>query len=315
MKFKVGDRVIGNKAATNSYAITVEGWEGKVTKVYENSFSATGKGSHGKEGFSLSYDCFDLVDANQTVVIYCHDSEVIATLKSGKQTVKTAKAKRNPSDEFKFEIGANLAFQRLIGEEVKVSKPEAVPFDWEGFKSGKFAVHCDTEEKAREFLKECDGNGIRWGFDLGSTTDDFKWAGNSYCYKFFNEDGGVLQTPINSEYTRDIKIIDYIPSKPTVKDVHRPAVNRENIKIINTATGTIANYVGRVFQINKATDDGYGEVTLDGDGVPVAPWDYNVLENYQPEDKPEATKPDISILDNFTLEEIARYIIERFGDK
>lgn len=35
-------------------------------------------------------------------------------------------------------------------------------FDWYSFKAGKIAVHCDTEEKAKAFLAECDKQGIKW---------------------------------------------------------------------------------------------------------------------------------------------------------
>lgn len=66
---------------------------------------------------SFSGASWELVSESQSIHIYRHDNEVIATLKTGKQTTKTAKAKCNPSDEFKFEIGAKLAFQRLIGED------------------------------------------------------------------------------------------------------------------------------------------------------------------------------------------------------
>ena len=36
MKFKVGDKVIGNKEANLHYGITKEGWIGEVTKTYDN---------------------------------------------------------------------------------------------------------------------------------------------------------------------------------------------------------------------------------------------------------------------------------------
>ena len=35
-------------------------------------------------------------------------------------------------------------------------------FNWEDFKNGKIAVHCDTEEKAKDFVKECYKYGIKW---------------------------------------------------------------------------------------------------------------------------------------------------------
>lgn len=46
------------------------------------------------------------------------------------------------------------------------------PFDWEGFKAGKFAVHCDTKERARMFLNECAERGIKWcdGEDCSKNT-------------------------------------------------------------------------------------------------------------------------------------------------
>lgn len=37
-------------------------------------------------------------------------------------------------------------------------------FNWEEFKRGNIAVHCDTKEKAKDFLKKCDKEGIRWRY-------------------------------------------------------------------------------------------------------------------------------------------------------
>ena len=47
-------------------------------------------------------------------------------------------------------------------------------FDWDRFKNGKIAVHCDTEEKANYFLKECDKQGIIWN-DGDKTTEINCW--------------------------------------------------------------------------------------------------------------------------------------------
>ena len=58
-------------------------------------------------------------------------------------------------DAKKFSDGC----RRLTEALVNFGKAE---FDWDGFKQGKFAVHCDTEEKAREFLAECDAHDIKW---------------------------------------------------------------------------------------------------------------------------------------------------------
>ena len=58
-KFKVGDKVIGNKKATDRYCISHEGWIGEVTNVTKNYFNAVGNGAAGKIGFCLDYKCFD----------------------------------------------------------------------------------------------------------------------------------------------------------------------------------------------------------------------------------------------------------------
>ncbi|MBU6137322.1 hypothetical protein [Clostridium tertium] len=47
-------------------------------------------------------------------------------------------------------------------------------FDWDRFKNGKIAVHCDTEEKANDFLKECNKQGITWT-DGDKTTEINCW--------------------------------------------------------------------------------------------------------------------------------------------
>lgn len=46
--------------------------------------------------------------------------------------------------------------------------------DWDRFKNGKIAVHCDTEEKANDFLKECNKQGITWT-DGDKTTEINCW--------------------------------------------------------------------------------------------------------------------------------------------
>lgn len=47
-------------------------------------------------------------------------------------------------------------------------------FNWEEFKNGEIAVHCDTEEKANDFLKECNKQGITWT-DGDKTTEINCW--------------------------------------------------------------------------------------------------------------------------------------------
>ena len=37
-------------------------------------------------------------------------------------------------------------------------------FNWEDFKNGKIAVHCDTEKEAKKFIKQCYKHGIKWHY-------------------------------------------------------------------------------------------------------------------------------------------------------
>ena len=53
---------------------------------------------------------------SETIVIYRNDNKVIALDKS---TGEKAEANCNPADEFDFRTGAKLAFNRLMGEDVK----------------------------------------------------------------------------------------------------------------------------------------------------------------------------------------------------
>ena len=60
-------------------------------------------------------------------------------------------------------------------------------FNWEGFKNGKIAVHCDTEEKAKDFVKKCYKYGIKW---LCEANDDAtfweKYENDTFYFGGFN---------------------------------------------------------------------------------------------------------------------------------
>lgn len=64
-------------------------------------------------------------------------------------------------------------------------------FNWERFKKHKIAVHCDTEEKAKDFLQECDKRGINWIDGESSLSDtyyeDFE---EETCYKYSEDEFG-----------------------------------------------------------------------------------------------------------------------------
>lgn len=58
-------------------------------------------------------------------------------------------------------------------------------FNWDEFRNGKVAVNCDTEEKAKEFLKECYERKLKW-FD-GSLDTCWKINKENTCYEYIGK--------------------------------------------------------------------------------------------------------------------------------
>jgi hypothetical protein len=121
-KFYVGDVVKPNKKADEEYTITTTSVvrEAIVTELRDYTMEIKiikGSCSVGKV-FTVEEKYFDLIRKakQETIVIYRNDNKVVAL---DKTTGKKAEAKCNPADEFDFRTGAKLAFNRLMGEDVK----------------------------------------------------------------------------------------------------------------------------------------------------------------------------------------------------
>ena len=67
-------------------------------------------------------------------------------------------------------------------------------FNWEDFKSGKIGVHCDTEDKAKDFVKECYEHGIKWEFSKENETHwkQYKEDTTYMCKDYMCRDGYYL---------------------------------------------------------------------------------------------------------------------------
>lgn len=155
-KFKVGDKVKAKEGAP--YSITTDGWVGTVTSVDEHVFSAEGMAPDNKmcNFRCLKYQHFDLINTTQKIVITTDGRVTKAALYEGKQRIKVATATCAPSDTFDFNVGAAMAFQKLIHKSY-----ENTVFDWDGFKAGKFNVVVNRDN-IDCFLKECEEHGINW---------------------------------------------------------------------------------------------------------------------------------------------------------
>lgn len=111
-KFKVGDRYKSGYFADNDAVIEITEISGG-TVFYKD---VVGK-SIGLKHFQIgSIFSAALEKVDTTIVIYRNDNKVIALDKS---TGEKAEANCNPADEFDFRTGAKLAFNRLMGEDVK----------------------------------------------------------------------------------------------------------------------------------------------------------------------------------------------------
>ena len=117
-KFKVGDIVVAKD--NEEYDITTNGWAGKVIKIYDDGMIRVAELNREKFNFAVDPEYFELASEHKRIVITTDGKTTTAKLIMGNKTVKMAKAKCSPDDEFNFEIGVNLAFDRLMHHSFKV---------------------------------------------------------------------------------------------------------------------------------------------------------------------------------------------------
>lgn len=111
-KFKVGERYKSGYFADNDAVIEITEISGG-TVFYKDVVGESSGLKHFQIG-SIFSATLEKVDT--TIVIYRNDNKVVALDKS---TGEKAEANCNPADEFDFRTGAKLAFNRLMGEDVK----------------------------------------------------------------------------------------------------------------------------------------------------------------------------------------------------
>lgn len=112
-KFKVGERYTSKLFVDKGAVIEITKISGDVVS-YKDIAGRTYSVKNFEIG-SLFSDMLKKV-GSETIVIYRKDNKVIALDKS---TGEKAEANCNPADEFDFRTGAKLAFNRLMGEDVK----------------------------------------------------------------------------------------------------------------------------------------------------------------------------------------------------
>lgn len=130
-KFKVGDRV----RVIKDYASAKKGMVGTIAvvdnpelygaKMIGVKFDKRFQGGHDLNGMcKCGYgqwvypDYIELISGNK-IVITTDGATTTARFYDGKKVIKAAKAECSPEDEFDFKIGAKIAFDRLVDNEIK----------------------------------------------------------------------------------------------------------------------------------------------------------------------------------------------------
>lgn len=133
MKFKVGDKVIGNHPSR--YGITKLGWKGVVVNIHNNGLIDVKEDCVDSTVFHrLEPEYFNHVNNDEKIVITHDGKTTTARLFNGKKLVKTATAKCAPEDTFDFMVGVELTMERLTTQEK--SKDERLNVK---FNTGDFA--------------------------------------------------------------------------------------------------------------------------------------------------------------------------------
>lgn len=241
-------------------------------------------------GGEFSTELFELVLDNKEITIRQKGRKVIAVMTEGGKYVKSANAKCSPTDEFDFNIGAKLAFSRLMGEE-KIDKP------YVEVKQNKYEVGDKVKLVSTRPVCWASGGGMDKYLDREVEITEingnfFKFDGSGdWCFNF-------------CDIEKKISVIECQPST-TVREVKRPAKVGEWIKVVNADTWFNEYKNGDMFKV----DDLYSsrEEGIISKPHHIVPREYVVLENYQP----EATKT----LADFTDKELITELAKRWEDK
>ena len=132
MRFKVGDNVrvrkdleVGNRyfmsdgKEHNSFVTDMAKFAGEIVTISRATAQYKIKEC---EGYQWVDEMFEPINERKIVII-TDGMETVAKLYDGKKIIKHATAKCSPDDEFNFETGAKIAFERLIEETIGEEKP------------------------------------------------------------------------------------------------------------------------------------------------------------------------------------------------
>lgn len=200
-KFKVGDRVVEKKGQKKGIVVD-------FSKDYENvlvkfggwneghdgrGHTESGKTYYGKHCWYFCEEQLEIIK-DETIVIYRNDNKVVALDKS---TGEKAEANCNLADEFDFRTGAKLAFNRLMGEDVKPDN---------GVREVK------RKAKVGEYIKIVDAMPSMIPYKNG---DIFKVLSTSMLGVVIEKDGKAVTSAWHREY---VVLENYKPEEKSQED-------------------------------------------------------------------------------------------------
>ena len=130
MRFNIGDKVRIRKDLKVGHCYggltlfdgSMSDCRGKIVTV--TGFTYDGSVNVQENQFGWATEMLELVDADHRKIVITQDGVTTrARIFDGNKIIKEAVAKCHPDDEFDFEIGASLAFERLSLHDTKSEKP------------------------------------------------------------------------------------------------------------------------------------------------------------------------------------------------
>lgn len=261
-KFKVGDKVrILDGSKIKNYT---DGWCGSLKRytgrnstvidVMDFVDGRVGYKLYGTDNFTFDERSLKYAE-HETIVIYRKDNEVIAL---DKRTGKKAIAKCSPEDTFDFNIGAKLAFDRLMNDNKESTIVEDMRKKLKNYCSD---MHCG-DCKLHSPVCRCGNN------------THFMNKDNTGNYEMSDE---------------EIKHAFNIIFGTGIKEVKRRAKVGEYVKIVN-AVSSYGNYKNG--DILKIVDDAYGYARYGHHpGEALYNHEYVVLEGYKPKKEVKQKEP------------------------
>ena len=262
-KFKVGDRYTSKLFYDKGAVIEITEINGDVVSYKDIVGRTFGAGKTFEIG-SMFSDTLKKV-RSETIVIYRNDNKVVALDKS---TGEKAEAKCNPADEFDFRTGAKLAFNRLMGEDVK---PD----------------NCVREVKRKakvgEYIKIVDAQPYLIPYKNG---DIFKVISTSKPGVVIEKDG----TPVTSAWHREYVVLEnYKPEEKAQKE-DESEIHVGDMVEVTRSGGCYSEY---------NTWSGLGNYRQNFvKGVPVEDGMIAKVLNIAKHDNPYMTLPDLALIQN-----------------